>query len=571
MPSNSLRSFLQGFYIATKLWSCSEAVHGNVIFALGNQTYLANTQHPKAVLNGDSAAADTSAGLESLVPFTVILNEQELVTGNLLRNTITRYIESDDVFSEDFMEGIYLANSWRFRASLDFSALEYLKTLAPRHVLLDMSFKRINQNSKFAVIYVASPLGTNLTAAPYAALISPKFTSFGTNNHVEAFQSRFRDPMTPVPSRIYSWSDPRPSAGYRVAIEDLFDMKGLITSGGSQAWTEVNKVVTHNTPSIQRIVDLGGVLMGKYKLAQIASGANPWDWQNEHYPFNPWGDGWLTCLASSSGGGCSIAAYDWLNFAIGSDTGSSMRRPAAVSGTYGNQPSINGLAPLSVPDSHAFPKRIVYLVDYLPLANPTTKEILQGFLSSRTQRKKYPSTTPCNDATSVLNSVTQYDAVARPLIDARTARYGGRFPPMDSARRASWQKYNGSYYTAERYADALVTKRRGTDWFDAVVLGSLSESCSENILLWDIGTGGLPSYREEVLIENSGGQTAYLAVTSPGAGVAYRSNITFVREMMPVIVSVIARRGCDFMLWNMWGRIAEAGALGTVKKGRTAF
>jgi Asp-tRNA(Asn)/Glu-tRNA(Gln) amidotransferase A subunit family amidase len=45
----------------------------------------------------------------------------------------------------------------------------------------------------------------------------------------------------------------------------------------------------------------------------------------------------LTCSASSSGGGCSIAAYKWLDYAIGSDTGSSMRRPAAVSGTYGQR------------------------------------------------------------------------------------------------------------------------------------------------------------------------------------------------------------------------------------------
>ena len=34
-----------------------------------------------------------------------------------------------------------------------------------------------------------------------------------------------------------------------------------------------------------------------------------------------------------------VAAYPWLDFAIGSDTGSSMRRPGAVSGIYANRPS----------------------------------------------------------------------------------------------------------------------------------------------------------------------------------------------------------------------------------------
>ena len=138
-----------------------------------------------------------------------------------------------------------------------------------------------------------------------------------------------------VPSRIYAWADTRPLAGARVAIKDLYDVKGLQTSAGSRAWARITPVANGTAPSVQRILDLGGVVVGKQKLAQFASGANPWEWQDEQYPFNPRGDGWLTCSASSSGGGCAIAAYDWLDYAIGSDTGSSMRRPAAVAGVYG--------------------------------------------------------------------------------------------------------------------------------------------------------------------------------------------------------------------------------------------
>lgn len=46
-----------------------------------------------------------------------------------------------------------------------------------------------------------------------------------------------------------------------------------------------------------------------------------------------------------------MAAYDWLDLATGSDTGSSMRRPAAVAGVYGNRPShdiisLEGVVPL---------------------------------------------------------------------------------------------------------------------------------------------------------------------------------------------------------------------------------
>lgn len=460
--------------------------------------------------------------------------------------------------------------------------------------------------------------------------------------------------MIPVPSRIYSWSDSRPFAGYRVAIKDLYDMKGLITSGGSQAWAQIVEVANETAPSVQRIVDLGGVLVGKYKLAQFASGANPWEWQDEHYPFNPRGDGWLTCSASSSGGGCSIAAYDWLDFAIGSDTGSSMRRPAAVSGTYGNRPSqglmtlnrvmplgaatdtagvfsrnvhswvhfaknwyvpemtqdpsITGLSALLAPDTYGFPKRILY-TEYLPLQNPAAEVVLQAFIRNLTAvfgmtvetfnmtatvantSADIPKYKDLNNATSILNTMTQWQEVAQPLIETWAELYDGRFPPIDPARRSGWTAYNHTYYTQELYTEALETKRSGVDWFESEILYATPESCSESIMLWDIGTGGLPSYREQTM-NNNPNDTSFLAVTPAGAGISgaslcpiygcvdmtipigqvpYKSNVTLVEEMVPVTVSVIAKRGCDFMLWNMWEKLADEGVLKTIKTGRTAF
>ncbi|KAI1780791.1 amidase family protein [Hypoxylon cercidicola] len=651
--------------------------YGDVTFGLGNLTYLANVQHPKAVLGGDCSAAVTQQG--SLVPFTVIFAEDETVTGDYLKGVIASYLEGDDVFSEDFLEGLYIVhNGTSSKASLDSSALGYISGLAPKHLFLDTAYDG-KYSTDVQVTYVAAPSGSGITAGPYAASISATSVAFGSvyrlyrdsyrdflygtyeSNDgegsftpVEIFQSRFWDPMIPVPSRIYSWGDPRPFAGHRVAIKDLFDMKGLITSGGSQAWAEITEVANETAPCVQRIVDLGGVLVGKYKLAQFASGANPWQWQDEHYPFNPRGDGWLTCSASSSGGGCSIAAYDWLDFAIGSDTGSSMRRPAAVSGTYGNRPSqglmtldrvmplgaatdttgvfsrnvhdwvhfakhwyvpemhqdpsITGLTPLEVPNSYGFPKRILY-TEYLPLNNPAAEEVLQVFIRNLTAifgmtvenfnltavvantPDEIPKYRDLDNATNILDSMTQYQVVGKPLIDAWADRYDGRFPPIDPARRPGWRSYNESYYTEELYNASLSAKRAAVDWFESEVLYSTPESCSESIMLYDIGTGGLPSYREESM-NNNPNDTSFLAVTPPGAGISgasicpvygcvdmtipigqvpYMSNITFVKEMVPVTVSVVAKRGCDFMLWNMWEKLADEGVLQTIKTGRTAF
>ncbi|KAI1135745.1 amidase family protein [Hypoxylon sp. FL0543] len=685
-----LDSWLRG--IVLLLWAC-EAVaapakrapwkhlqttqYGGVAFTLGKQTYLANIEHPKAILGGSHP---TIGRQRSLLPMTVILAKDNVVTGEYLQGVIASYLEGDDVFSEDFLESMYIVdNSTSGNPTLDTSALAYLSSLAPKHLFLETRFVRCQTPSDIKVTYVSTP-SSNLAAGPYVAwnsgdsvalstvyrLYRDSHRNFlygtydsndgqGTYNPVEIFQPRSWDPMIPVPSRIYSWGDSRPFAGYRVAIKDLFDMKGLVTSGGSQAWAEIVEIANETAPSIQRIADLGGVLVGKYKLAQFASGADPWDWQDEHYPFNPRGDGWLTCSASSSGGGCSVAAYDWLDFAIGSDTGSSMRRPAAVSGTYGNRPSqgmmtlervmplgaatdtagvfsrnvhnwvhfaknwyipelcqnssITGLSPLEAPDSYRFPKRILYLTDYLPLRNPAAEEVLQTFIRNMTAifgmtvenfnltavvgntTDEIPKYDALNNATGVLDTMTQWEAVGKPLTTTWSERYEGRFPPIDPARRLQWDNYSEAFFTDELYDQSLAVKRAAVDWFETEILYSTPESCSESIMLWDIGTGGLPSYREESL-NNNPGKAAFLAVTPPTAGingaslcpiygcvdmtipigqVPYMSNVTFVEEMVPVTVSVIAKRGCDFMLWNMWEKLADEGVLKTIKTGRAAF
>jgi Asp-tRNA(Asn)/Glu-tRNA(Gln) amidotransferase A subunit family amidase len=57
-----------------------------------------------------------------------------------------------------------------------------------------------------------------------------------------------------VPSRIYSWTDHRPLAGQRFGIKDIFDVKGLVTTSGSIAWTMITDPANATAPAIQRIV-----------------------------------------------------------------------------------------------------------------------------------------------------------------------------------------------------------------------------------------------------------------------------------------------------------------------------
>ncbi|KAJ4351829.1 uncharacterized protein N0V89_007173 [Didymosphaeria variabile] len=656
---------------------------GDTVFELGNNTYLANARYPKATFSCDLTSSVTAGSSRSTLPITVINTNASTVTRGVLTTTIQSYLDGDDVFTTDFLEAIYISSS-SSGATLDSSAISYLRSLEISHVFMDASISVASGNT-LSTTTVASPGIENLPSGPYLALINAGTVSlasvfllypdtyrdflFGaydsndgnaTHSSVGVFLPKVWDPYVPVPSRIYSWNDPRPMAGYRVAIKDLFDIKGLQTSGGSQAWAHITPTANETAPSIQRILDLGGVLVGKYKLAQFASGANPWEWQDEHYPFNPRGDGWLTCSASSSGGGCSVAAYDWLDFAIGSDTGSSMRRPAAVSGTFGQRPSqglmslervlplggatdtagvfsrdpykwiafskawyqptlyqppnITGLSPLEVPDTLAFPKNIIYPTDYLPLNNSAAEVVLQNFITNLTtifnmtvkkinftetvqsiqppdnvsfiNNLTYLSSVPLG----VINAWTAWDIIGSVLTSTWSALFDGRFPPIDPARRPGWKSFNTTRYNPSTYANALVEKNAAVEWWESSFQPTTSDSCSENVFLYDIGTGGFPSYRELAL--NGYPNTSFLAVKPPGAEITganicpiygcadftipigqvpYYSNVTFHEEMVPVTINMVVKRGCDFMLLNMIEKLADRGVLSAVKTGRTAF
>lgn len=561
--------------------------HG-VVFTLGNITYLADTKNPKAAI--PTMANDLAVFHEGFsMPMTVIDANAVSKTGKSFEDIVENYLAADDVFTMDFLEAVCLTSSTGL-PSVNSSVFSQLAAMDAKHVFMPAHLAEHHNHHKALSLhamdgnvslppgpYLLSSTAGRLTFAPVYRLYEDSYRNFlygayegsnGSYTPLDVTYPSFRYPAIPVPSRLYSWNDPRPFAGFRVAIKDLFDMKGLVTSGGSQAWAHINEPAMSNAPSIQRIIDLGGVLVGKYKLAQFASGAHPWDWQDEHYPFNPRGDGWLTCSSSSSGGGCSIAAYDWLDYAIGSDTGSSVRRPAAVSGTYGNRPSqglmsleqvlplggatdtagvfsgdphrwayfakhwytpslyqstnTTGLSTLQVPDTNAFPKTILYPTDYLPLNNSAAEPILDNLISNMTslfgmtvKRINFTATVDTasdpavanitslwRDTLRIINTYTQYTEVGAPLIAAWAALFDGRFPPIDPARREPWHTFNATAVNQQTYNEALRQKKAAVEWYESQFQYSTPESCSESVLLYDIGTGGLPSYREEELNNN---------------------------------------------------------------------
>ncbi|ETN44181.1 uncharacterized protein HMPREF1541_10731 [Cyphellophora europaea CBS 101466] len=646
--------------------------YGDLVFTLGDVPYLSLTTTPSAQASGMEGSG--------MLPFTVVKTEECLISAETFQDLVGKYLDGDDVISEAFLQGIYLSTTCTTGASVDDSAVASLSSMGAKITIAGpgCSGGPLDVVEGLDTLepgpYIASIAEGTITFSKVYRLYEDRYRTFvfgayPDSSSEDAYKpfpvnvAQYQDPLIPVPSRIYSWSDPRPFAGLRVSIKDLYDIKGLQTAGGSRAWASITPIADETAPSIQRIVELGGQLVGKQKTAQFASGADPWDWYDVQYPFNPRGDEWLTCSASSSGGGCSIAAYDWLDHAIGSDTGSSVRRPASVSGTYGNRPSqgmislegvqplgaaqdtagvfardpykfayfaqhwytaelhqdtsVNGLEPLSLEADPPLPSTVIYTPEYLPARNPAADALVQQFYANLTtllgltqldqnltqiildsDEPAVLNSSLRNNASSLLNQYTQWVGVGRPLVDTWAQLYDGRFPPVDPARRPGWIRRTQDNTTEAMYDEALGVKRAFSEWFNDDFLGlqqqsdSATDKCGDSALwIYDIGTGGLPSYREEDLLANNEFAT-YLNYTPPDtltngvsfcsfAGCAdftvpigqvpYFSNVTLVEEMVPVTLSLVMRRGCDFSLFNLIKKMADVGMLKAVKTGRTAF
>ncbi|KAL6416205.1 hypothetical protein AUP68_00419 [Ilyonectria robusta] len=652
------------------------SIHPSVqmVFTVEDVLYMADSRHAMATLS----VSHNGHRMQIWRPLTAMHIEATLVTEDTIRGLIEAYTE-DDVFNISFTNMIFISTSEG--SIIEESAMTYLESLGTSDVLLPLNAKTSQRKSVLSIAHYHSDLGTVLEG-PYLASTASDMVrlhsvyrlypdlhgtfvqgsyqindGMGTHQPLGVMDTKFggSEPLLiPVPSRIYSRSDNRSLAGMRVGVKDLFDVKGLQTTGGSKAWATINPIANHTAPAIQRIIDLGGVIVGKQKLAQFASPSDPWLWQDYHPPFNPRGDGWLTCSGSSSGGACSIAAYSWLDYAIGTDTGYSMRLPASVAGVYGQRPSqgmmtLDGAIPVShasdttgvfcrdpkkwvhflkawyTPSLHqkgAIPglpayhaprnmariKRLVYLTDYLPLANPDAQIIMEQFfrnlgnvfdisieimnLTALISQSSEPAVRAIftGNETTTMWTFDQWKEVGKPLIDRWASLHEGRFPPLDPLLRDMWQGMEMNPPSSRSFEHVMRTKAKATAWWEDNILPGATDGCSDSLLIYDIGPGGYPSYREEA--SNTGRYTSRLFTKPPNAIVhgallcpvfgcadftipigqaPYLSAVSQKEEMMPVTINIVAGRGCDLIILDMIDKMVDAGLLREVKNGRQAF
>jgi len=173
-----------------------------------------------------------------------------------------------------------------------------------------------------------------------------------------------------------------PLAGVPFAAKNLFDIAGLATLAGSKINRELAPA-THDAVAVARLRAAGAILVGATNMDEYAFGFTT---RNTHYgptrnPHDP------TCIAGgSSGGSAAAVAAGMVPLALGTDTGGSVRVPAALCGLYGIKPTFGrisrrGVFPFSSSMDHvgAFARTVDDLaLTYDLLAGPDAADPAAG-------------------------------------------------------------------------------------------------------------------------------------------------------------------------------------------------
>jgi aspartyl-tRNA(Asn)/glutamyl-tRNA(Gln) amidotransferase subunit A len=141
-----------------------------------------------------------------------------------------------------------------------------------------------------------------------------------------------------------------PLHGLPIALKDLLHIEGRATTAGSKSWR--GRIATETATAVERLLAAGMIPLGKTHMVEFAFGG----WgrnQPMGAPWNPWDTRVHRVAGGSSSGSAVAVAAGLAPAAIGSDTGGSIRIPAALCGLTGLKPthgliSLTGVVPLAL-------------------------------------------------------------------------------------------------------------------------------------------------------------------------------------------------------------------------------
>ncbi|KAJ6091605.1 hypothetical protein N7467_003574 [Penicillium canescens] len=338
----------------------SRSAHGRVTELNGIPYYVGDVAVSQMLDLPASILSEVDQGDVDVFPLTIISSKTSIFNGIELNKTISDFVRGDDVFSPAFLKVTYISyEGKKHNPSIEkhsiYLELEGKKdaniVVSPEYSHGGAATARLTKNLPKGPYFVSTKTGKifkayRLYEDSNLAFLEPAISDEdGGFLRLMATSGSVLGRSVAVPSRLYFTSTPeKPLAGLRLGVKDIYHVKGIATSGGNRAYYSLYGTQNATGSAIQRLIDQGAIFVGKMGTVQFANGDEPTaDWVDFHCPFNARGDGYLDPSGSSTGPGAGMGAYEWLDIAVGSDTGGSMRGPAGANGLFGNRPTVGAV------------------------------------------------------------------------------------------------------------------------------------------------------------------------------------------------------------------------------------
>ncbi len=138
-----------------------------------------------------------------------------------------------------------------------------------------------------------------------------------------------------IDQMVADGQNPGPLAGVPFTAKDIFTVKGVPSTAASKILS--NYRAPYTATAVQRVLDAGGILLGKVNLDEFTYGSSSESSAFKPAPRNPWDTSKV--VGGSSGGSAAAVAVGAGALSLGTDTGGSIRHPASFCGTVGMKPT----------------------------------------------------------------------------------------------------------------------------------------------------------------------------------------------------------------------------------------
>lgn len=164
-------------------------------------------------------------------------------------------------------------------------------------------------------------------------------TDPNTDKKVHAFISLTKDlalaQAEAVDAKVQKGEDAGLLAGVPVSIKDIFALDGTVTTAASRMLH--NYRAPYTATAVQKLIDAGALIVGKVNLDEFTFGSSNESSAYQPASNNPWNTAHVP--GGSSGGSAAAVAAEETPLSLGTDTGGSIRQPAAFCGVVGLKPS----------------------------------------------------------------------------------------------------------------------------------------------------------------------------------------------------------------------------------------